>query len=101
LLGARSWVRQATEQLGRVDATRQDGGLTPTQRRVAELVAAGMTNRQAADKLFMSPHTVEAHLSAIYRALGIRSRAELGAALAADHTTPRDRGGQSRDSDTS
>ena len=100
-LGARSWARQASEQLGRIDAPRETGGLTPTQRKVAELVAAGMTNRQAADKLFMSPHTVEAHLSAVYRALGIGSRADLAVALATDRATPRDWSGQSRDSATS
>jgi len=96
-LGARLWARQARQQLGRIGATREKGRLTPTQRGVADLVASGLTNRQVADQLFMSPHTVEAHLSAIYRALGIHSRAELGAALAAD-PTPRDSDGRSRDS---
>ncbi len=82
VLGARLWADEAREQLGRIDALREDGGLTPTQRRVAELVAGGLTNRQAADRLFMSVHTVEAHLSAAYRALGITSRRQLGAAMA-------------------
>ncbi|HVS10562.1 MAG TPA: LuxR C-terminal-related transcriptional regulator, partial [Planctomycetota bacterium] len=97
-LGARLWARQAREQLGRIDAAREEGGLTPTQRTVAELVAGGLTNRQAADRLFMSPHTVEAHLSAIYRTLGIRSRGELSAALTTGPTPARDSAGQSRDS---
>ena len=97
-LGARLWAKQAQEQLARIDAAREKGGLTPTQGRVAELVASGLTNRQVADRMFMSAHTVEAHLSAIYRALGIRSRAQLSAALTANPPAPRDSAGRSRDS---
>ena len=97
-LGARLWTNEAREQLARIDATREKGGLTPTQRKVAELVAGGLTNRQVADRLFMSAHTVEAHLSAIYRALGIHSRARLAAALAGDGTAFRDSADRSRDS---
>jgi DNA-binding NarL/FixJ family response regulator len=52
-------------------------GLTPSEQRVAELVASGMTNRDVAAELFISPKTVEANLSRIYHKLGIRSRAEL------------------------
>jgi DNA-binding CsgD family transcriptional regulator len=48
---------------------------------VAELVAAGRTNREVADALFVSVHTVEANLKRIYRKLGIRSRTELASAL--------------------
>jgi DNA-binding NarL/FixJ family response regulator len=44
---------------------------------VAELVAAGGTNREVADALFVSVHTIEANLKRIYRKLGIRSRTEL------------------------
>ena len=86
-LGARLWAKQARQQLARVDTARAPGEgrgpgeLTPTQRRVAELVASGLTNRQVADQLFMSPHTVDAHLKAIYQSLGINSRAELRSAL--------------------
>jgi ATP/maltotriose-dependent transcriptional regulator MalT len=97
-LGARLWAKQAREQLGRIGAAREEGSLTPTQREVAELVAGGLTNRQVAGRLSMSPHTVEAHLSATYRALGIGSRGELGAALAADGAPVRDSAGGSRDS---
>jgi DNA-binding NarL/FixJ family response regulator len=60
-------------------------------------VASGLTNRQVADRMSMSAHTVEAHLSTIYRALGIRSRGELGAALTKDRVTVRDSAGRSRD----
>ena len=55
--------------------------LTPNEARVAELVAAGGTNREVADALFVSVHTVEANLKRIYRKLGIRSRTELASAL--------------------
>ena len=50
---------------------------------IAELAAAGMTNRQVAEQAFVSPKTVEASLARVYRKLGIRSRAELGARMAA------------------
>jgi DNA-binding NarL/FixJ family response regulator len=46
----------------------------------------------------MSAHTVEAHLSTIYRVLGIHSRAELNAMLTKDHAPARDSTGRSRDS---
>ena len=49
---------------------------------MAELAAAGRTNREVAAQLFMSPKTVEANLARIYRKLGVHSRAELGAQLA-------------------
>lgn len=97
-LGSVSWAREARDQLGRIGGPRGEGSLTPTQREVATLVATGMTNRQVADRLFMSPHTVEAHLSAVYRSLGIRSRAELEAALAREDATPRDSDAGIRDS---
>jgi DNA-binding CsgD family transcriptional regulator len=45
------------------------------------LVGAGRTNREVARSLFMSPKTVEANLTRIYRKLGLRSRAELGLSM--------------------
>jgi hypothetical protein len=51
-----------------------------------------------ADRLFMSTHTVEAHLSAIYRTLGIRSRGELGGALRSGARSIRDTPAEIRDS---
>jgi DNA-binding CsgD family transcriptional regulator len=53
------------------------GELTPAERRIAELVAEGLTNKEVASRLFLAPKTVEAHLSRIYGKLGVRSRAEL------------------------
>lgn len=55
--------------------------LTPSERRVAELAASGMTNRQIAQSLFVTVKTVEAHLSAAYDKLDIASRRELKGAL--------------------
>jgi PAS domain S-box-containing protein len=51
--------------------------LTDTERRVAEHVAEGLTNRQVAEQMFLSPHTIDFHLRQIYRKLDITSRVEL------------------------
>ena len=56
--------------------------LTPRQRQISELAAAGSGNRAIAQQLFLSIKTVETHLAAAYRKLGVSVRAELGAALA-------------------
>jgi DNA-binding CsgD family transcriptional regulator len=74
--------------LGRIGgrATTASGALTPTEERVAALVAAGRTYREVADTLFISPRTVQWNLSKIYRKLGVRSRAELAARLAAEQS---------------
>jgi DNA-binding CsgD family transcriptional regulator len=82
-LGAVLWEARAIEELERASPGRSSGELTPAERRVVELVAAGRTNRETAQTLFMSVATVEAHLTRIYRKLGIRSRSEL-ARLVAD-----------------
>ncbi len=78
-LGAAPWRDRALAELERMGSRRGASlELTPTERQVAELIAAGATNREAAAQLYMSPKTVEAHLSRIYGKLGIASRAELG-----------------------
>ncbi len=56
--------------------------LTPSERRVAELAASEMTNRQIAQSLFVTVKTVEAHLSSTYDKLDVRSRKDLASALA-------------------
>jgi len=79
-LGARLWSERAEAESRRIPIRRgAPAELTPTEAQVAELAAAGRTNREVAHALFMSPRTVEANLSRVYRKLGIRSRAELGA----------------------
>lgn len=56
--------------------------LTGGQRRVAELVAQGLTNREIAEALFVTVRAVESHLSNAYRKLGVRTRAELAVQVA-------------------
>jgi DNA-binding CsgD family transcriptional regulator len=56
--------------------------LTPSERRIADLAADGHTNRDIAQTLYVTPRTVEGHLTSIYRKLGISARAALSAALA-------------------
>jgi DNA-binding CsgD family transcriptional regulator len=78
-MGAALWAGRARAELARTKvAPRHDAALTPSERRVAELAASGMTNRDVAAALFISPKTVETNLARIYRKLGIKTRAELG-----------------------
>ena len=53
-----------------------DVSLTPREREVVAHISHGSTNAEIAKKLFLSPHTVKEHTSAIYRKLGVRNRAE-------------------------
>jgi DNA-binding CsgD family transcriptional regulator len=83
-LDARLWVERAERMLGGHEEPSLDvlQPLTRAERRVAELVAGGATNRAAADQLFVSTRAVEVHLTSIYRKLRIRSRTELAGLLA-------------------
>jgi len=81
-LGAVGWVERAQSELRRVVSRTAPLQLTPTEQRVAELAASGLTNRQVAEQAFISAKTVEANLARAYRKLGISSRAELGARMA-------------------
>jgi DNA-binding NarL/FixJ family response regulator len=76
-IGAPLWEARAVEELERVSPGRASGDLTPTEGRIAALVAEGLKNREIAERLFLSVATVEAHLTRIYRKLGIRSRSDL------------------------
>jgi DNA-binding CsgD family transcriptional regulator len=82
-LGAALWADKARAEIARVGG-RAPGpaGLTPTEQRVADLVASGLTNREAAHALFLSVSTVEANLRRIYQKLDVRSRTELSRKLA-------------------
>ena len=51
--------------------------LTPQETTVARLVASGLTNREVAARLFLSPKTIETHLTHVFRKTGVRSRTEL------------------------
>ena len=84
--GAEPLFRQAEIHQRRVGGrTRKPAADAPVQlsdreRQIAELVAAGHTNRVIAEQLFMSPKTVEAHLSRIFQKLGVKTRAAVAAA---------------------
>ena len=84
--GAQAWARRARRDLERTAPPRAAHDLTPSERRVAELAASGLTNREVAARLFVSPKTVEANLARAYRKLRIGSRAELGARLSGRRT---------------
>ena len=76
---AHLYPRAFMEELARVGARRPRpiGSLTPAERRVAELAAGGASNKEIAQTLFISVHTVEAHLTHAYAKLGVRSRSQL------------------------
>jgi DNA-binding CsgD family transcriptional regulator len=89
-IGARRDVKRVLRRLRHLGVRRTQGrrrdrpssgweSLTDIERHVAELVASGLTNRRAAEQLFLSPHTVDFHLRQIFRKLDINSRAALGA----------------------
>jgi DNA-binding CsgD family transcriptional regulator len=81
-LGAVLWAERARDELARIGgrpAAPLD--LSDNERQIAELVAAGRTNREVAEIVFVSPRTVSATLARIYRKLGVSSRTEMAARL--------------------
>ena len=93
-LGAQPWASLARQELAATGETARRGDrvaadeLTPQEIQVAALVAAGVSNKEAAARLFISPRTVDAHLGRVYRKLDIHSRGELADALAAFGISP-------------
>ena len=88
-LPAPRWADRARSELSRIGLRPPAPlALTATEERVAGLAAAGRTNRQVAQALFLSPRTVEANLVRVYRKPGVSSRAELGAAMARKELGP-------------
>lgn len=86
-LGTTIWADRVKGELARgMSGGRRAGGLTPSEQRVAELTVTGMTNRDIAAALFISPKTVEVNLSRIYRKLNVSSRIELYRALGSSDT---------------
>ena len=79
--GAPLWAARARAELARVSGRAPAaGGLTETERRVAELIAAGLTNREVAAELFVTVRAVESTLTKLYAKLGVRSRTSSPAA---------------------
>ncbi|MGZ4458235.1 MAG: ATP-binding protein [Nocardioidaceae bacterium] len=77
-LGAAGWADRARAEASRISGRSAAAGrLTETEQRVAALVAEGHSNKEVAAALFVTPRTVEAHLTRVYAKLGVRSRAEL------------------------
>jgi DNA-binding CsgD family transcriptional regulator len=88
-MGARLWAERARAELRRVGLRPSaPDELTESERRVAELAASGLKNREVAAQLYLSPKTVEATLARVYRKLEIHSRAELGARLGGEKRLP-------------
>jgi DNA-binding CsgD family transcriptional regulator len=80
-LGAPRWSARAEAAAARLGRVVPSGSLTPTESNVATLVAAGKTNREIADALFLSVKTVEANVSRILAKLGVSSRREVAGRL--------------------
>jgi DNA-binding CsgD family transcriptional regulator len=90
-LGARLWAEKARAELARIGGRAlASGGLTPTEQRVAALVAEGRSNREVAATLIVAPRTVEWNLTKIYAKLGVHSRAELAYRLGREGSSPAD-----------
>ncbi len=86
-LGARLWLENANSELRRIGGrVPTEGELSETERRIVALVAAGRRNREVADELSLSPHTIAWNLAKVYRKLGVTSRTELAARIAATPT---------------
>jgi DNA-binding CsgD family transcriptional regulator len=83
-LGGPLWAEKARAELRRISGRRRasEEELTEMEERVATLAAEGRSNKEIAAELFVSTHTVGAHLSRTYRKLGIKSRGELARRLA-------------------
>ncbi len=89
-LGAAIWAEKARAELARIGGRpAATGELTPTERRIAALVAEGRSNKEIAAALFVTPKTVDTQLSRIYRKVGVRSRTELARHLTSDAETPK------------
>ncbi len=88
-LGAYGLARTARDEAKRVGGRTPEhasttSGLTPTEQQVVELVVTGCTNRQVADRLFISVSAVEAHLTRVYAKFGVASRTQLVRKLGSD-----------------
>jgi DNA-binding CsgD family transcriptional regulator len=81
-LGSEGWAARGRAELDRVGGRQRGSGeLTPSERRVAELAADGLANKEIASTLYVAINTVEVHLSRAYTKLGVRSRSQLAGRL--------------------
>ena len=86
-MGAALWVERARDELARIGGRRASlVELTESERRIAELVATGRSNREVAETLFLSPRTVSTSLARVFRKLDVTSRTEMAAKLDAGHS---------------
>nr|WP_245695480.1 helix-turn-helix transcriptional regulator [Streptomyces antibioticus] len=76
-LGARPLAAASTASSGAAVPAAEWRGLTRSELGVVQLIAQGATNREAAERLFISPHTVNTHLRHVFEKLGVRSRVQL------------------------
>jgi DNA-binding CsgD family transcriptional regulator len=76
-LGAASWSAATRAELARLGGRQRMEGMSPSEERIADLVAEGRTNRDIAAALFVTERTVASHLTHVYAKLGVRSRTEL------------------------
>jgi DNA-binding CsgD family transcriptional regulator len=85
-MGARLWAEGARAERGRLGGHRPRGKdeLTPSEQRVVELAAGGLSNKEIAARLIVGVHTVEVHLSHSYAKLGVRSRSQLASRLSGE-----------------
>jgi len=94
-LGAWPWAARAGHELRATGLslgqayTAGPASLTPQQREIARLAAAGLTNKQIGEQLFLSPRTIATHLYQLFPKLGVTSRAALRDALAARPAKPK------------
>jgi DNA-binding CsgD family transcriptional regulator len=83
LVAAEPWAERAADELEAIGRSRPPHSapltevLTPHEQEVVELAITGATTREMASELFMSPKTVESHLTSCYRKLGVRSKTQL------------------------
>jgi DNA-binding CsgD family transcriptional regulator len=82
-IAAQPWLALAKRELERLEigARPRSGELSEMERRIVDLVRSGATNREIASALYLSVKAVEAHLSRLYRRMGVRSRIDLLRAL--------------------
>jgi DNA-binding CsgD family transcriptional regulator len=84
-MGARRWAHNARDELGRIGGRAPARGtLSDTERQVVALVTQGLSNKEVASALFVTPKAIEANLSRVFAKTGVRSRSELAALAAAE-----------------